>query len=145
MMQWSDAQLIIDALFIRDDSELPVNINFFGGEPMLAWSLIEKYVLYAEDLGKRQGCAVSFSMTTNVTRVTDERAEFMRRHDFTVLISIDGTRKDLARPDTRGYGSWEKVSAGSKNLLKILGNWRFYRESISRLAYINLTGLYYDS
>lgn len=122
-MPWSEAKRAVDALLEAPVGSQPVQINFFGGEPMLAWPLIERTVLYANETAVVAGRRVEYSMTTNATRVTAERADFLARHGFTVLVSIDGTERDhnAARPDAAGRGSWSAVVAGAKLLLSSLG------------------------
>lgn len=121
-MSWSDAKGAVDALFEPAGRQI-VQINFFGGEPMLAWPLIERTVLYANDLAELRGKRVEYSMTTNATRVTPTRAAFMARHAFTILVSIDGTEKDhnAARRDAAGRDTWGTVVAGARLLLSFIG------------------------
>lgn len=123
LMDWDEAKRGVDTLFLSARGSAPVHVNFFGGEPMLAWPLIERTVQYAEELSEREGRLVGFSMTTNATRVTEERALFLAAHQFMVLVSIDGTQRDhdLSRPDATGRGSWSAVVSGAKLLIAALG------------------------
>lgn len=122
-MDWENAKASIDALLSAPADEGAVHINFFGGEPLLAWNLIERCVQYAELEADRRVRDVSFSMTTNATRVTQPIADFLHEHAFHILVSIDGTREehDASRPDARGRGSWNATALGAKILLATLG------------------------
>lgn len=123
IMNWSEAKAAIDSAFFRVEKGETVRINFFGGEPMLAWPLIVRAVTYARFRSKASGKPVGFSMTTNGTLVSQDRAEFMAREGFLVLVSIDGTSRDhnTARRDARGRDSWDQVVGGAKLLLGALG------------------------
>ena len=81
-------------------------INFFGGEPMLRYEeVIRPLVEWAHT---ERGWALRFSITTNGTLLTPERIGFMKRHGFSLLLSMDGIREvqDFNRPDAAGRGSF---------------------------------------
>ncbi len=87
-------------------------INFFGGEPLIAFGLIEKVVAYVEELvAKNEMKKPNFSMVSNGTLMKDEIADFLFKHHFSVTISIDGPKEihDHHRPFVSQKGSHEKV------------------------------------
>jgi len=67
-----------------------VEMQFFGGEPLLHFSLVKKGALYAERLAKKKEKNVSFLLTTNGIALTPEKISFFKKHNFTVECSIDG-------------------------------------------------------
>ena len=125
-MRWEHAEAAIAALFEHRGSATTVHINFFGGEPLLAWPLIVRVVAAVKVRAEQEGVRAVFTMTTNATRVTPERAAFLALNAFTVLVSIDGTQQDhdAARPDASGRGSWERVVKGARMLISELGDHR---------------------
>lgn len=64
------------------------SVGFFGGEPLLNWDLIEQTVLYCE--GRLFPKRAKFHVTTNGTLVTAKRADYLKRHNFSLIVSIDG-------------------------------------------------------
>jgi len=68
-------------------------IGFYGGEPLLEFELIERIVLFAESIAERDGGEVRFALTTNGTLLNDEKLHFLAKHNFSVLISLDGNRE----------------------------------------------------
>ncbi|WP_346666106.1 radical SAM/SPASM domain-containing protein [uncultured Mailhella sp.] len=81
--------------FIEDilrQQEGGITLHFFGGEPMLYWDNIRKIVEHFEDNER-----VGFSCITNGSLITQERADFMNVHDFTVTVSWDGGSTSLTR------------------------------------------------
>ncbi|MHC5056711.1 MAG: radical SAM protein, partial [Planctomycetota bacterium] len=68
----------------------PWRVGFFGGEPMLAWDIVEQGVDLARERASAEGARVRFSITTNGTMVTPQRARFLAKHGFSVIFSLDG-------------------------------------------------------
>ncbi|MCM5557051.1 radical SAM protein [Pleomorphomonas sp. JP5] len=107
------------AAALRDGSALEeVCIAFYGGEPMLAFDLIERGVAFAraEAGGKR----LRFSTTTNGTLLDADKAGFLAEHGFSVLVSIDGPKgvHDTNRIFRDGRGSYDDGIRGLKALLQ---------------------------
>jgi len=78
----------IDLLFTsnRDD----IQLQFFGGEPLLEFELIKKAVAYAERLNERLRKNLKFILTTNGILMTKERIDFLKKHNFFIECSVDG-------------------------------------------------------
>lgn len=81
----------IDFLADHSRSKQYVSIAFYGGEPLLEFPLLKKLVAYAEEvfIGKR----IDFTTTTNGSLLTEEIISFFEKHNFDLMISIDGTKK----------------------------------------------------
>ena len=92
----------------------PWRIGFFGGEPLVAWDLVREIVESATGRAQALGAKVRFSITTNGTLVTLERAEFLARHGFSLIVSLDGPRElhDEERATPGGAGSFDAVIEG---------------------------------
>jgi uncharacterized protein len=92
-----------------------LGLHFFGGEPFIVFDRLQYAVLRAQSaataLSERLGCAVptDFYVTTNGTLLDAGRAAFLREHDFTVLVSIDGPDHDERRAYASGRGSLAKA------------------------------------
>jgi uncharacterized protein len=97
-----------------------VNLSFLGGEPLLNRPVIRAATARAVELAAERGCDVTFSITTNGTRVTADDAEFFERHAFAVTVSLDGVGEahDALRPYRSGRGSFETVIANVAPLLR---------------------------
>lgn len=87
-MTIENAKRGVDFLMNRSSAQQLVNIGFYGGEPLLEFALIKKVVAYVkENFGAKQ---VLFTITTNGTLFNDEINAFLQKHDFNVLVSLDG-------------------------------------------------------
>lgn len=86
----------------------PADISFFGGEPFLAWDLVQHVERITRDRARK------LHVTTNGTLFNAERVAFMRDCDMSILVSLDGPRHihDVNRPTRGGSGSWVSVIRG---------------------------------
>lgn len=106
-MTQNDIGLILD--FIQQETtQRPIRIAFYGGEPLLHFSLIE----YAVKRGReRWRSEVAFSISTNGTLLTPEKVDWLVANSVELAISIDGTEAfhNHNRVDSQGNGSYTKV------------------------------------
>lgn len=121
MMTWETAKAGIDFFYEHSKENTDVTISFYGGEPLIAFDLIKKAVLYAEELF--QGKKLSFSMTSNATLYNDEIIEFVMKHNFNLLFSIDGPESihDINRLRVDGTGSFKSAFENLCKITKLYG------------------------
>ena len=91
-------------------AKYPINISFYGGEPMLHFELIQTVIEQSE---KKWGSNVYFYVATNGTLLGCERINWLVSHYVMIAISIDGTKEfnDRYRKDYHGEGSFDKAYA----------------------------------
>lgn len=115
-MSFETAKKAID-FFLEHSMDSPlIVVGFYGGEPLLEFSLIKKCVSYVEE--RCEGKKILFNLTTNGTLLEGERAEFLVKHEFSIAISLDGSKKehDACRKFPDGSGSFDIVMEHIKNL-----------------------------
>jgi uncharacterized protein len=97
-----------------------LSIILHGGEPTLAWSLIEKLTLAAEELARERGVDLAILGQTNLMRWTPHMVEFSTRHEIHWGISIDGSPdiNDLFRVTHEGRGTYQRFE---ENLARFPG------------------------
>ncbi|MBI4243793.1 MAG: radical SAM protein [Planctomycetes bacterium] len=118
-MSTSTARKSVDYLVrTNQNNNRPLSLMFFGGEPLLNFSLIKETVVYCKSKYTQRD--FRFAVYTNATIVNDEIALFFKKHDFTVCVSVDGSREshDKHRFDHVGNGTWDKVVEGIRCLQK---------------------------
>jgi uncharacterized protein len=95
----------------------PFQLGFFGGEPLLEWELLRFAV--GEALGQPGDREIVFTLTTNGTGLTEERAAWLGRHDFYLGVSIDGHRAmhETCRKLRGGASSFDLVAEGLRHAL----------------------------
>jgi uncharacterized protein len=126
-MDWETARRSVDLAFAEhrprvpwaDVNDTPVDVGFFGGEPLICWDMMLRAAEYARERAAQEGRALRLTVTTNGTLVTRERAEVLKALGFDVTLSLDGDRPahEATRPQKGGRSSFDDVIAGARNLL----------------------------
>lgn len=124
---------LVDNAKKLNGQERMIEISFWGGEPLLKWSLLQDIVLYAEEKGAQDAVPVSFGGTTNGVLLTPEKFDFLDKHKCMFLVSFDGT------PETHNYYRKTKQGLGShkviaQNMEKVLKRWPHYRPRMGPFA-----------
>lgn len=88
-------------------------VSFYGGEPLLAFDLIQKAVLEVNTLAHGNGKGPRFSLITNGSLLNDDILEFLARHEFKIELSFDGLAQDISR----GKGSSELLLSAIHRIL----------------------------
>ena len=86
MMTMETARKAIDLL----PTKAALSVGFFGGEPLLAWPLIQDVVAYVTDLAGKRGVGKRFHVTTNGILLDDEKVRFLDANGFSLIVSLDG-------------------------------------------------------
>lgn len=97
-------------------------LGFFGGEPLLNFSLIQQIVPYAKARAAETGFEFEFLLTTNGVLLDTDHAKFLSDHDFEVLISLDGPPDihDRNRPLRDGRSSYAEVAPKIRELMRVM-------------------------
>jgi uncharacterized protein len=101
----------VDLLVGQAEPGARLNLAFLGGEPLANRPVLRAATEHAAEAAERRGVAITFSITTNGTLVTDADARFFEEHGFAVTVSVDGPREvhDALRPFRGGRGSFDTV------------------------------------
>lgn len=111
----------IDYLNLHGDKE-EVAVTFYGGEPLIKFDLLKKCIQYSQDTIKDK--KVSFSLTSNLTLMTKEIAEYLASVDgLSITCSIDGPKEihDSSRVDINGNGSFDRAIRGLRYVVDAFG------------------------
>lgn len=107
LMPLEVALAAVDFVIQASKHRRQVEIDFFGGEPLLNWDVVRETVHYAEEKAAEHGKTFRFTITTNGLGLTPEIEEFINEHMYNVVLSIDGRKEinDLMRSTVAGRGS----------------------------------------
>jgi uncharacterized protein len=110
----------IDFLLRESRFRKHLDVDFFGGEPLLAFDVVRETLLYAEKKGKQAGKIFRFTITTNCTLLTPDIISFLNDHNVSVILSIDGRREihDRMRPYQDGSPSYDIVLDAAKQMVE---------------------------
>ncbi len=118
----------LDFLIENSAGRRNLEVDFFGGEPLMNWDMIKELVAYAREREKETGKNFRFTLTTNGVLVDDDVIDFANREMSNVVLSLDGRREvhDRFRVDYAGQGSWEKIVPKFQRFVEARGGKNYY-------------------
>ena len=128
LMSFETGKRAIDFLVENSGSRRNLEVDFFGGEPLLNWEVVKQIVAYARSIEKEKGKNFRFTLTTNGMLVDDEVIAFSNREMHNVVLSLDGRREvhDRFRKDYAGNGSWETIVPKFQRFVEARGGKNYY-------------------
>lgn len=128
LMSFDVAKNAIDFVCENSGSHKNIDIDFFGGEPLLNWELVKKTVAYAEEQGEKTNKNFRFTLTTNGLLLDDEVMAYLNQHMHNVVLSLDGRREvhDYFRHDLSGEGSYDRIVPKFQKFVKSRGDQEYY-------------------
>jgi len=111
LMSLETAKRAIDFLIEHSGTKYNLEVDFFGGEPLLAWETVKDTVRYARTLEAEHNKRFRFTLTTNGVLLDDEVTDFCNAEMDNVVLSLDGRREvhDARRKTPSGGGSYELI------------------------------------
>ncbi|MCH5162622.1 MAG: thioether cross-link-forming SCIFF peptide maturase [Clostridiales bacterium] len=116
-MDFETAKAAIDMLVEASGKRRNLEIDFFGGEPMLDIDVVKKAVYYARSIEKERDKNFRFTITTNAYKLSDEDIDFFNEQMYNVVLSIDG-RKEVHDRVRKTVGGKETHDTVIKNALR---------------------------
>ena len=120
IMSYEVGKRAFDFLIENSGSRRNLEVDFFGGEPLMNWDVVKKLVAYARSIEKEHNKNFRFTLTTNGLLIDDEVIDFLNKEMSNVVLSLDGRREvhDLFRKDYAGNGSYDKIVPKFKKLVE---------------------------
>ena len=111
VMSFEVGKQALDFLVANSGSRKNLEVDFFGGEPLMNFQVVKDLVAYARSIEKQHNKNFRFTLTTNGVLVDDDVIEFANRECSNVVLSLDGRKEihDRYRVDYTGKGSWDKI------------------------------------
>ena len=118
----------LDFLIENSGSRRNLEVDFFGGEPLMNWDVVKELVAYAREQEKVHNKNFRFTLTTNGVLIDDDVIDFANREMSNVVLSLDGRKEihDLTRVDFAGNGSYDKVVPKFKEIVEARGGKNYY-------------------
>ena len=109
----------VDFIVKQSGPRKNLDIDFFGGEPLMNWDVVVALTHYSKEQGLLHGKNIRLTITTNAVLLDDEKTRFINEHMDNCVLSLDGrpSVNDAMRPNMGGKGSYELVS---KNILEFV-------------------------
>ena len=111
VMSFEVGKQALNFLVANSGSRKNLEVDFFGGEPLMNFQVVKDLVAYARSIEKQHGKNFRFTLTTNGVLVDDDVIDFANRECSNVVLSLDGRKEihDRYRVDYAGKGSWDKI------------------------------------
>ncbi len=128
LMTFEVAKRAIDFLIENSGGRQNLEVDFFGGEPLLGWKVVKQTVQYARSIEKEHGKIFRFTLTTNGLLINDDVIDFCNKEMQNVVLSLDGRKQvhDKLRKDIAGNGSYDKIVPKFKEFAQRRGNKNYY-------------------
>ncbi len=128
MMSWETAKAAIDFLLKNSGSRKVLEVDFFGGEPLMNLNVVKKTVYYAKEEAAKLGKRFLFTTTTNGLLLDDDSINFFNEEMENVVLSLDGRREihDEVRKTVNGKGSFDAVIDKIKKFVRSRGDKHYY-------------------
>jgi len=128
VMSLETGKRALDFLVEHSGTRHNLEVDFFGGEPLMNWDVVKELVLYARSIEKAAGKNFRFTLTTNGMLIDEDVIDFANREMSNVVLSLDGRKEihDRCRVDYAGNGSWERIVPKFQKLVEARGNQNYY-------------------
>ena len=128
LMSFEVGKRALDYLIEHSGTRRNLEVDFFGGEPLMNFQVVKDLVAYARSIEKEKGKNFRFTLTTNGVLVDDDVIDFANRECSNVVLSLDGRKEihDRFRVDYAGKGSWEKIVPKFQKFVEARGGKNYY-------------------
>lgn len=128
VMSYEVGKRALDFLIENSGTRRNLEVDFFGGEPLMNFDVVKHLVAYARGIEKEKNKNFRFTLTTNGVLVDDDVIEFANKEMSNVVLSLDGRKEvhDKFRVDYSGKGSWENIVPKFQKFVKERGNKDYY-------------------
>ena len=118
----------LDFLIENSGRHHNLEVDFFGGEPLMNWNVVKELVAYARSREQESGKHFRFTLTTNGMLVDDEVIDFCNREMDNVVLSLDGRKEvhDRLRRDYAGRGSYDVIVPKFQKFARARGGKSYY-------------------
>ena len=128
VMSFEVGKQALDFLVKHSGRRHNLEVDFFGGEPLMNFQVVKDLVAYARSIEKDAGKNFRFTLTTNGMLIDDDVIDFANREMSNVVLSLDGRKEvhDRYRVDYSGNGSWERIVPKFQKLVRERGGRNYY-------------------
>ena len=128
VMSFEVGKQALDFLVANSGKRRNLEVDFFGGEPLMNFDVVKELVAYARSIEKEHNKNFRFTLTTNGMLINDDVIEFANKEMSNVVLSLDGRKEihDRYRVDYAGKGSWERIVPKFQKLVEAREGKNYY-------------------
>ena len=128
LMSFEVGKQALDFLIAHSGSRRNLEVDFFGGEPLMNWDVVKRLVAYGREQEKIHNKKFRFTLTTNGMLIDDDVIEFANKEMHNVVLSLDGRKEvhDSLRKTASGKGSYDIIVPKFQKLVESRGGKGYY-------------------
>lgn len=128
IMSPETAKRAIDFVIEKSGKRRNIEVDFFGGEPLMAMDTVKETIAYARSIEEKYGKNFRFTITTNGMLLNQENTDYINRELKNAVLSLDGRKEinDAKRPTAAGKGSYEIIVPKFQKLVDGRGDQEYY-------------------
>ena len=128
LMSYEVGKKALDFLIANSGKRRNLEVDFFGGEPLMNWQVVKDLVAYGREQEKIHDKHFRFTVTTNGVLLNDEIQEFVNKEMDNVVLSLDGRKEvnDKMRPFRNGKGSYDLIVPKFQKLAESRNQEKYY-------------------
>ncbi len=128
LMSFEVGKQALDFLVAHSGTRRNLEVDFFGGEPLMNWQVVKDLVAYARSLEPVHNKNFRFTLTTNGVLLDDEVIDFCNKEMHNVVLSLDGRKEvhDRFRKDYAGTGSYDAIVPKFQHFVERRGDKSYY-------------------
>ncbi|MCD8239640.1 MAG: thioether cross-link-forming SCIFF peptide maturase [Clostridiales bacterium] len=128
LMSFETGKRAIDFLVENSGTRVNLEVDFFGGEPLMNFDVVKQLVEYSRSIEKEHNKNFRFTLTTNGILLNDEICEFLNKEMYNVVLSIDGRKEvnDKMRKTVNGGGTYDIILPKFKKAADSRGQENYY-------------------
>ena len=128
LMSYEVGKKALDFLIANSGNRVNLEVDFFGGEPLMNFDVVKRLVEYGRSQEKEHNKRFRFTLTTNGVLLDDEVMEFANKEMANVVLSIDGRKEvhDAMRPTRNGKGSYDLIVDKFKKMAEMRNQTDYY-------------------
>ena len=128
IMSYEVGKRTLDFLVENSGTRRNLEVDFFGGEPLMNFGVVKDLVAYARSIEKEKNKNFRFTLTTNGLNITDEVIDFANKEMSNVVLSLDGRKEvhDRFRVDLAGRGSYDRIVPLFQKFVEKRGGKNYY-------------------
>ena len=121
LMSFDVARRAVDFLIAHSGPREHCELDFFGGEPLMNWHVVQQTIDYVHKQEKKHGKKIKMSLTTNGLLLDKEKVKYLTDNHISLILSLDGRKEmhDRMRPGVHGEGTYDEIV---KNLQYCVAN-----------------------
>ncbi len=128
LMSYEVGKKALDFLIANSGNRVNLEVDFFGGEPLMNFQVVKDLVAYGRSQEKEHNKKFRFTLTTNGMLLDDEIMEFANKEMANVVLSVDGRKEvhDYMRPTRNGKGSYDLIIDKFKTMAELRNQTNYY-------------------